>query len=99
MSDLTISSTPEEIAAIRGGKREIYRPATDAWFSKLYVTDPVLGIADVDKPIIFRYVILKTDQEALQLTYQDLEVEEFLNQPEDSDERFGFVLQFKGIVE
>lgn len=84
----------QKIHANQGG--EVYLPATDAWFEKLYQTDPKTGLANVDQPLKFESVILSDGQQKLSVTYKGLEVEEFMNQPVDSDERFGFVIVVGG---
>lgn len=91
---LVIEISTAEMAAIKAGKtNEIYRTATDDWFAKLYETEAPFGIANLDKPIPYKFVELKSGTESLKVSFAGFEVEEFLNKAEDSDERFGFVLQ------
>jgi hypothetical protein len=96
---LTITVSPEEFSAIRSGERqELYRTATNEWFQKLYIADPKTGLVNVDHQIEYDGLCLKNGENSVLFTFKDLQVEEFTNQPEDSDERFGFVLVLGGEI-
>lgn len=96
---LTVEVSPEEFARIRSGEREeLYRTATDEWFQKLYVSDPKTGLVNVDRQIDYQALCLTDGSNSATYTFKDLQVEEFTNQPEDSDERFGFVLVLGGEI-
>lgn len=96
---LSIAVSSEELQAIqKGEKTELYRTATDDWFAKLYEGDPKTGLVDTDRPIQYKSLLLDDGQNKLEVSYKKLEVEEFMNQPIDSDERFGFVLIIGGPV-
>lgn len=96
---LSLAVTTAEFQSLKtGDQKEIYRTATDEWFTKLYTTDAQTGLANVDNPIPFKHLQIESEGKKLLFTFRGIEVEEFMNHPVDSDERFGFVILVGGLT-
>ncbi|THH37898.1 hypothetical protein [Neolewinella litorea] len=90
----------EYFDAIRAGeKTEEYRAYSPFWISRLGVTDDEGQLADFRQYDIVRFRNgYEPDSPVMDVEFQGIILEEFMNEPEDSEYRFGFAIQLGKVL-